>query len=42
VPSSWLLAAQLVVEFCIAMTSLLVVIVVGIVAFIARRFFRWD
>ena len=33
VPSSWLLAAQLVVEFCIAMTSLLVVIVVGIAAF---------
>jgi ABC-2 type transport system permease protein len=33
VPASWVLAAQLVVEFCIAMTSLLIVIVVSIAAF---------
>ena len=33
VPPSWLLAAQLVINFCIAMTSLLIVIVVGMVAF---------
>ncbi len=33
VPPSWVLAGQLVINFCIAMTSLLIVIVVGIVAF---------
>ena len=33
VPPSWLLAAQLVINFCIAMTSLLIVIVVGVAAF---------
>lgn len=32
-PPSWVLAAQLVVTFCIAMTSLLIVIVVAIAAF---------
>ena len=33
VPPSWVLAGQLVINFCIAMTSLLIVIVVAIVAF---------
>ncbi len=33
VPPSWVLAGQLVINFCIAMTSLLIVIVVSIVAF---------
>jgi ABC-2 type transport system permease protein len=33
VPPSWVLAAQLVVTFCIAMTSLLILIVVAIAAF---------
>jgi ABC-2 type transport system permease protein len=33
VPPSWLLAAQLIVQFCIAMTSLLIVMVVSIAAF---------
>jgi ABC-2 type transport system permease protein len=33
VPPSWVLAAQLVVQFCIAMTSLLIVIIVSIAAF---------
>ena len=33
VPPSWVLAGQLVINFCIAMTSLLIVIVVGIAAF---------
>ena len=33
VPASWVLAAQLIVEFCIAMTSLLIVIIVSIAAF---------
>ena len=33
VPPSWVLAAQLVINFCIAMTSLLIVIVVGVAAF---------
>jgi ABC-2 type transport system permease protein len=33
VPPSWVLAAQLVVTFCIAMTSLLIVIVVAVAAF---------
>ncbi len=32
-PPSWLLAAQLVINFCIAMISLLIVIVVGVAAF---------
>jgi ABC-2 type transport system permease protein len=32
-PPSWVLAAQLVVQFCIAMTSLLIIIVVSITAF---------
>ena len=33
VPPSWVLAGQLVINFCIAVTSLLIVIVVSIVAF---------
>ena len=33
VPPSWMLAAQLVINFCIVMTSLLIVIVVSITAF---------
>ena len=33
VPPSWMLAAQLVINFCIIMTSLLIVIVVSITAF---------
>ena len=33
VPPSWVLAGQLVINFCIAMTSLLIVIVVAIVGF---------
>ena len=33
VPPSWVLAGQLVINFCIAMTSLLIVIVVAIAAF---------
>jgi ABC-2 type transport system permease protein len=33
VPPSWVLAAQLVVEFCITITSLLILIVVSIMAF---------
>ncbi len=33
VPPSWVLAGQLVINFCIAMTSLLIVIVVSIVAY---------